>query len=275
MSVQDGVTLRACLLGTGSSGGVPRVGNDWGACDPDEPRNRRRRCGLLVERRQAGVEAPTRLLVDTPPDLREQLLDARVDALDAVAFTHDHADQTHGIDDVRALALRQRRPILAYLDAPTAGSLVAKFRYCFEGDGGYPPILERQRDIVPGEAFTVHGAGGDIDVLPLALEHGPIRSLGFRIGDFAYCNDVSAIPDAAMRALDGVQVFVVDALRYRPHPTHAHLEQALDWAARLGPRLTVLTNLHVDMDYRTLLEDLPDGVIPGHDGLWLEIPGCG
>jgi len=168
-------------------------------------------------------------------------------------------------------SMRWRSP---YLGHPTAESLVAKFRYCFEGDGGYPPILDRQPYLEPGQRFTVTGAGGPIEVLPLALEHGPIRSLGFRIGDFAYCNDVSSIPDTAMRALEGVEVFVVDALRRRPHPTHAHLEQALDWAAHLKPRLTVLTNLHVDVDYRTLMAELPDGVIPGHDGLWLDVPGA-
>lgn len=264
------------LLGTGSSGGVPRVGNDWGACDPAQPRNRRRRCSALIDVQQADdPSALTRILIDTSPDLREQLLDARVSHLDAIVFSHDHADQTHGIDDVRALAIRQRRQIRVWLDEATAATLVPKFRYCFEGQGGYPPILDRQPALRSGHPFEISGAGGRVELLPLDQEHGRIRSLGFRIGNAAYCNDVNGLPDATLAALTGLDLLVLDALRYTPHPTHAHLDQALAWIEQLRPRRAVLTNLHVDLDYDTLCRELPAPVEPGYDG-WsvrLALPG--
>mgnify|MGYP006274157851 CR=1 FL=1 len=259
--------LKLTLLGTGSSGGVPRIGNDWGVCDPDEPRNRRMRCSALIEMFCEGAERPTRVLIDTSPDLREQMLMTRTDALDAVVFTHDHADQTHGIDDVRVFAIRSRRQLPAYMDAPTKASLATKFSYCFEGKGGYPAILALQPLIEPGRAFSIDGPGGPVELLPVEQEHGRIVSLGFRIGPIAYCNDVSDMSPEALARLEGVEVFVIDALRYTPHPTHAHLEKALDWSRRVGARDTILTNLHVDMDYRTLVNELPDGVRPAHDGL--------
>lgn len=259
--------LKVTLLGTGSSGGVPRIGNDWGVCDPQEPRNRRMRCSLLVEALADEGERATRVLIDTSPDLREQMLMTGTDALDAVVFTHDHADQTHGIDDVRVFALRMRRQLAAFMDQPTAQSLTAKFHYCFEGKGGYPAILAVQPLIEPGRPFRVEGPAGAVEFLPLEQEHGRIRSLGFRIGPIAYCNDVSDLPAESLARLEGVDVFIVDALRHAPHPTHAHLDKALDWAGQIGARETILTNLHVDMDYRSLLGELPPGVRPGHDGL--------
>lgn len=265
--------LRLTLLGTGSSGGVPRVGGDWGACDPTEPKNRRRRCSALLDR--FNTDAPksmTRVLIDTSPDLREQLLDANVERLDAIVFTHDHADQTHGIDDVRALAIRNRAQITTYLDAPTRETLLPKFRYCFEGQGGYPPILDLQPGIVRGKAFTISGAGGEVKLLPLDQVHGRIRSLGFRMGKLAYCNDLNALPEASLAQLHGLDTLVIDALRYTPHPTHAHVDQALDWIAHLKPKWAVLTNLHVDLDYQTLKAELPDGVEPAYDGMTLEVP---
>ena len=264
--------VRFTLLGTGSSGGVPRIGNDWGVCDPAEPKNRRRRCGALVERfADDGSGRITRVLIDTSPDLREQLLDARTDSLDGVVFTHDHADQTHGLDDVRALAIRMRKQVPAWMDAPTRASLADKFRYIFEGKGDYPPIVALQPDIEPLELFDVAGPGGTIPFLPLEQEHGRIRSLGFRIGPLAYCNDVSDLPEASLEALVGVDIFIVDALRYRPHPTHAHVERALEWIDRLQPRHAILTNLHVDLDYRTLKAELPDNVEPAYDGMAVTI----
>ncbi len=264
--------MKLTLLGTGSSGGVPRVGNDWGVCDPDEPRNRRMRCSALVEVVSQGAERATRVLIDTSPDLREQMLMTRTDALDGVVFTHDHADQTHGIDDVRAFAIRSRRQLPAYMDAPTADSLLGKFSYCFQGSGGYPAILDVQPLIEPGRMLTIDGPSGPVDMLPLEQEHGRIRSLGFRIGPIAYCNDVSELPEVSLKRLEGIEVFIIDALRHAPHPTHAHLAKALDWAGRLGAQQTILTNLHVDMDYRSLLEELPAGVVPGHDGICVSRP---
>ena len=264
--------LRLTLLGTGSSGGVPRVGGDWGVCDPAEPKNRRRRCSALVDRFNSDTpEQITRVLIDTSPDLREQLLDAEVQKLDAIVFTHDHADQTHGIDDVRALAIRNRAQITTYLDAPTRATLLPKFRYCFEGQGGYPPILDLQPDIERNKAFEVAGPGGAMRFLPLDQEHGRIRSLGFRIGDLAYCNDLNDLPTQTLEQLGDLDILVIDALRYTPHPTHANVERALGWIKHLKPKRAVLTNLHVDLDYRTLKAELPSGVEPAYDGMQLEI----
>jgi phosphoribosyl 1,2-cyclic phosphate phosphodiesterase len=211
----------------------------------------------------------TRILIDTSPDMREQLLAADVRRLDAIVYTHDHADQTHGIDDVRPLVISMRRPIATYMDAATRTSLHNRFRYCFEGMGGYPPILDSMADIVPGKPFTVDGPGGTIELMPLDMEHGRIRCMGFRIGGLAYCNDVHAMPEATLDGLRGLDTLVVDALRYTPHPTHASLEQALTWIADLKPRRAILTDMHVDMDYRTLQRELPDGVEPGFDGMEL------
>jgi len=270
--VSGGRRLRFTLLGTGSSGGVPRVGNDWGACDPTEPKNRRRRCSALADVFDPSTpDQLTRVLIDTSPDLREQLLDAEVSHLDAIVFTHDHADQTHGIDDVRALAIRQRAQIPSYLDAPTRESLLPKFRYCFEGQGGYPPILDLQPDIEPLKPFELAGRGGILPLLPMEQEHGFIRSLGFRMGGLAYCNDLNGLPDESLNALKNLDVLIIDALRYTPHPSHAHLEQSLAWISELAPRRAVLTNLHVDFDYATLCQELPDGVEPAFDGWSVEL----
>lgn len=256
------------LLGTGSSGGVPRVGGDWGVCDPTEPRNRRLRCSALVQ--AINGEGETNVLIDTSPDLREQLLSAGVGRLDAILYTHDHADQSHGIDDVRPIFIRQRKPIPTYLSAETRSTLTDRFAYCFEGKGGYPSILDLQEELRPLQPVTISGAGGDIEFLPLDMEHGRIRCLGFRIGNLAYCNDVNGLPDETLAALQGVDTFIIDALRYTPHPSHANLEQALEWIEQVSPRLAVLTNMHVDMDYQTLMRELPRGVVPGHDGLRLD-----
>ena len=268
----SGGKVRLTLLGTGSSGGVPRIGNDWGACDPSEPKNRRRRCSAFVEYKDdAQREQFTNVLIDTSPDLREQLLSVGVEALDGVLVTHDHADQTHGIDDLRALALRTRKRITIHMDEFTAATLTRKFSYCFEGSGGYPAILDLQPFLQAGTPRAISGNGGDVEVLPLEQIHGRIPSLGFRIGGLAYCNDVNELPEPTLSALVGLEVLIVDALRYTPHPTHAHLEQTLQWIDQLKPKRAVLTNLHVDMDYATLLKELPKDVEPGFDGMAIEI----
>jgi phosphoribosyl 1,2-cyclic phosphate phosphodiesterase len=263
-------SARFILLGTGSSGGVPRVGGDWGACDPAEPRNRRSRCSALLERQGESGEV-TRILIDTSPDLREQLLAQGTTHLDAVLYTHDHADQAHGIDDVRALAIRQRAPLPVYFDAYTRSSLEGRFDYIFNGAGGYPPILASQPAVVPYVPLTIPGRGGPVELLPVDMEHGRIRCLGFRIGDLAYCNDVNGLPPRTMDALTGLDTLIIDALRYTPHPSHAHLELTLSWIAALKPRRAILTNLHVDLDYRTLLRELPAGVEPAYDGLAVDL----
>ncbi|RAN34478.1 MBL fold metallo-hydrolase [Hyphomonas pacifica] len=253
------------LLGTGSSGGVPRVGGDWGACDPAEPRNRRTRCSALAQHFD-DVGNITNVLIDTSPDLRQQLLDAEIGHLDAIVYTHDHADQSHGIDDVRPLFIKMRKPIPTYMSAEARSTLTKRFAYCFEGKGGYPAILDLQEDLQPLKSVEVSG----FDILPIDMEHGRIRCMGFRIGNLAYCNDVNGLPEESLEALKGVDTFIIDALRYTAHPSHANLDQALEWIREINPRLAVLTNMHVDLDYRTLERELPKGVIPGFDGLSLE-----
>lgn len=210
------------------------------------------------------------MLIDASPDLRQQLLDADVQHLDALVFTHDHADQSHGIDDVRALSLRMRKQIPTYMDAATAETLTRRFDYCFEGKGGYPPILRLEPLVTPGTPFEVTGPAGTLKLLPLEQVHGRIMSLGFRIGSLAYCNDVSEIPSSSMEMLHGVETLIVDALRYTPHPSHAHLERALEWIDQISPKRAYLTNMHIDLDYGQLLRELPPHIRPGFDGLSIE-----
>lgn len=259
---------RITILGCGSSGGVPRPDGDWGVCDPAEPRNRRTRCSLLIEqwRETHDVGEATTVLIDTSPDLREQLLAARVKRLDAIVYSHDHADQTHGIDDVRAIAYRMRQRILTYMDAYTRQSLEARFRYVFHGENGYPPILDGSPVLAPLSPVRIAGPGGDIELTPLDQDHGYIRSLGFRFGSVAYNNDVVGIPPDTFAQLGGLELWIVDALRRTVHPSHANLEQSLGWISALRPARAVLTNMHVDLDYRALTDELPDGVEAGHDG---------
>jgi phosphoribosyl 1,2-cyclic phosphate phosphodiesterase len=265
--------LELTILGCGSSGGVPRADGDWGACDPAEPKNRRRRCSLLV-RRKDGADAThqTTVLVDTSPDLREQAIDAGVRRIDAVLFTHDHADQAHGIDDIRAFFLRQRARIPAHMDAATFASLHNRFGYIFEPAGGYPAICEPHVIPAHGEGWKVHGPNGAIPVATFDQDHGAIRSVGYRFGSVAYSPDVRELPDDAYKALADLDVWIVDALRFTPHPTHAHLERTLAWIERVKPRRAVLTNMHIDMDYNALRSQLPAGIEPAYDGLVIECP---
>lgn len=269
--------IRATILGCGSSGGVPRPGGadgagDWGACDPAEPKNRRTRCSLLL-RRPARDGAPpaetTGLLIDASPDMRAQLLAARCGRLDAVLFTHDHADQSHGIDDLRAFAIAQRRRMPVYIDEATSGDLLARFAYCFVQKEGswYPPILDRRVMPACGETALIEGPGGTIPFTPFLQHHGPVDSLGFRLGDLAYSSDVVGLPEESFAVLDGVRTWIVDALQPTPHGTHAHLDLTLDWIARVKPERAILTNLHVSMDYETLRRTLPAGVEPAFDGM--------
>ncbi len=258
--------LRAVILGCGSSGGVPRIGGHWGVCDPGEPRNRRRRCSLLVEKREG--QGITRVLVDTSPDMREQLLAEEVDWLDGVLFTHDHADQTHGIDDLRSLVINRMRRVDCYMDEATRQSLTGRFGYCFpsEAKRDYPAIINPHA-LKAGEEVVISGEGGAIRALPFLQEHGAIHSLGFRFGSLAYTSDAVGVPDESFALLQGAGGWIVDALRYRPHPSHAHLELTLEWINRLGVSSAILTNLHVDMDYQTLMRELPKGVVPAYDGM--------
>jgi phosphoribosyl 1,2-cyclic phosphate phosphodiesterase len=265
------MTLTFTILGCGSSMGVPRAALGWGACDPENPKNRRRRCSLLVERSN-GDTARTSVLVDTSPDLREQLLAADVHGLNAVLFTHAHADHTHGIDDLRPLFIQARRRVDVYLDDATGRDLRKKFSYCFETPPGseYPAIVESHR-AVAGEPITVDGAGGKITALPVLQQHGDIHSLGYRFGGLGYSCDINGLPEAGLQALAGLDVWIVDALRYAPHPSHFALDDALHWIERLKPRRAILTNLHSDLDYETLRARLPPHVEPAYDGLKLTL----
>jgi phosphoribosyl 1,2-cyclic phosphate phosphodiesterase len=267
------VTLAVTILGCGFSGGVPRPGQGWGACDPDNPKNRRRRCSILVDRTAPGGEK-TRVLVDTSPDLREQLLDADVNWLDGVLFTHEHADHTHGIDDLRGLFIRHRRRVDIYADAPTSHVLSTRFGYCFVTPPGstYPPMLNHHA-IAAGEAVTIAGAGGAITAMPLRQAHGDIESLGFRFGAMAYSADLIDLPEASIAALQDIDLWIVDALWYRPHPSHFHLDLTLEWIDRIKPRRAILTNMHSDLDFEELRAKLPPNVEPAFDGMRVEIEG--
>jgi phosphoribosyl 1,2-cyclic phosphate phosphodiesterase len=262
------MSVRLTILGCGSSGGVPRVGSGWGACDPRNPKNRRRRCSILVER--AGEGGTTIVLVDTSPDLREQLLSADVRRLDAVLFTHEHADHVHGIDDLRPLVIHMRRRMPVYADHVTGELLASRFGYCFHAPPGsdYPPILQERR-LVAGECVTIDGPGGVVTAMPFPLEHGRGTALGFRFGDVVYAPDVSAVPDESLRHFGDLELLILDALRYTPHPTHFSVEDALALIERMKPRRAVLTNLHTDLDHDELSRRLPPGIEAAYDGLTL------
>jgi len=264
------MTLRATILGCGSSGGVPRVGAMWGACDPANPRNRRRRCGLLVER--LGPARHTTVLVDTSPDLREQLLGVRAAALDGVLYTHDHADHTHGIDDLRYIAYAMKRRVDIWADAPTRASLEERFRYCFTAIPGssYAPILNTHA-ICPPAPIPIEGPTGIIEAVPIVQDHGEIGSLGFRFGSLAYSPDISGVPQASLALLQGLDVWIVDALRVTPHPSHFSVKQALEWIARLRPKRAILTHMTSELDYDALKRELPEGVEPAYDGMVIEL----
>jgi phosphoribosyl 1,2-cyclic phosphate phosphodiesterase len=193
-----------------------------------------------------------------------------VKRLDAVLLTHDHADQVHGLDDVRAFYLRQQARIPCWMDAATDATMMRRFGYIFEGEGGYPAICDRTALPPHGAAWRVEGPSGPIPITTFDQDHGGVRSVGYRFGGVAYSSDVVGLDDAAFAALEGLDVWIVDALRHRPHPTHAHLERALEWIARARPKRAILTNMHIDLDYRALQAALPAGVEPGFDGLRFE-----
>ncbi|MFO1175538.1 MAG: MBL fold metallo-hydrolase [Paracoccaceae bacterium] len=260
--------LRFTILGCGSSGGVPRIGNQWGDCDPADPKNRRGRCSMLVER--LTDDGRTAILIDTSPDMRAQLLAAEVSTLDAVAYTHSHADHVHGIDDLRQIVIHNRRRLPVWADPPTQEALFDRFGYAFVQPEGssYPPICDMHTIKGP---FTITGSGGPVTFQPFRVQHGDIEALGFRIGGLAYLPDVSDIPDTALPCLTGLDCWVLDALRRRPHPTHFHLSQSLDWIARMKPARAVLTNMHNDLDHATLQAETPPHVDAAFDGMVIEL----
>ena len=262
------MSLRATILGCGSSGGVPRIGGVWGDCDPENPKNRRSRCSMLLE--QIGKQGTTRVLIDTSPDMRAQLLATQVPEVDAVVYTHAHADHTHGLDDLRMIVFNTRQRIPVWADMPTQTDLYARFRYAFITPDGsnYPPICDM--NTIEGDV-TISGAGGDITLTPLPVQHGQIKALGFRIGGLAYLPDVSEIPDATWELLQGLDIWVLDALRRKPHPSHVHLERSLEWIKRATPERAVLTNMHIDLDYTVVDTETPDHITPAYDGMQLTV----
>lgn len=249
------------MLGSGTSSGVPRIGNDWGACDPDNPRNRRLRASVLV----AG--AGQTVLIDSGPDLRAQLLAADVARIDAVLWTHDHADHTHGIDDLRQVFHARGRPTDGYARPDTLQSLRQRFGFAFDGKDGYPPSVIGHE---LGPRLNLNGLSIRVADLP----HGAVTSTALRFDhdgrSFVYTTDFTDLTDEAEALLFGVDLWIVDALRLRPHPTHPHLDLALEWIERLRPKRAILTHMDQSMDYETLTASLPEGVEPGYDGLEVE-----
>lgn len=258
--------IRFRILGCGSSGGVPRLGGHWGACDPENPKNRRSRCSLLIEKENPnGI---TRVLIDSGPDMRAQLVEAGVGTLDAVVYTHSHADHVHGLDDLRQVVFNTRKRLQVWADGATQDALLSRFGYAFvqPADSPYPPILEM--NTISGDV-TINGAGGEITLTPIDVNHGSIDALGFRVNDVAYMPDVAEIYDASWVQLEGLECWIIDALRRTPHPTHAHLDKSLKWIARVQPKTAILTNMHIDLDYDELNQETPDHIHPAYDGLVL------
>jgi phosphoribosyl 1,2-cyclic phosphate phosphodiesterase len=264
--------LRFTVLGCGSSPGVPRPTGDWGNCDPTNPKNRRMRCAALAER-ISDNGARTTVVIDTGPDFRSQMLLASVKHIDAVIFTHPHADHIHGIDDLRSYVLDRRRLLDIHADRFTLARLREAFGYCFETPAGssYPPIL-KAHTIDHDRPVIIEGEGGALSFEPLPQVHGDIVSLGFRIGDLAYCPDVSDFPPATVERLAGLDVLLIDALQYRTHPSHFSLGEALGWIERIQPKKAVLTHMHVPLDYATVLAETPAHVEPAYDGMVIDIP---
>ena len=264
------MTVTLTILGCGSSAGVPRPALGWGKCDPNNPRNRRLRCSLMVER-TAG-QGTTRVVIDTSPDLREQLLSADVDHIDAVFLTHEHADQTHGIDDLRSVVLHMRRRIPVYLNESTSKDVMHRFSYCFVSPPGsdYPPILDAH-SIEAGQGRNISGKGGEVKLSAFLVQHGKIPALGYRIKNAAYTPDLSDIPPASWPYLENLDLWIVDGLRHTPHPSHFSLSDALSWIERFRPKRAIITNMHSDLDYEVLRQTLPEGVTPAYDGMRIEL----
>lgn len=254
--------MKVTILGCGGSSGVPLIGGSWGACDPNEPKNARLRPSILVE------DGETVVLVDTTPDVRQQLLRANAKKITAILYTHAHADHTHGFDDIRYVNWLMRKPIDCYADAATIADIRQRFAYAFKSpapDQFYRPNVVLHEISGP---FTV----GSLQIIPFRQDHGSGgQSLGFRFGDFAYSTDVKALDEQAFETLAGIKTWVVDALREDPHPTHSHIKQTLDWIARVKPERAYFTHMNERTDYRKTLAKLPKGVEPAFDGLVLTV----
>jgi len=261
--------MRVTILGCGSSPGVPRPNGDFGCCDPGEPKNYRTRSALLVERIAEGGRSV--VVIDTGPDFRVQMIREKIKHIDGVIYTHGHADHIHGIDDLRSFALTQHERIPVYADKSTLERLYQGFGYCFRSPRGsnYPPIL-RAHEISPNNHFQITGQGGTISFMPLLQIHGSGHSLGFRIGNMAYCTDVNQFPPETLQQLYNLDMLIIDALQYERHPSHFSYQEALTLIKELQPKRVLLTHMHTALDYQTLLRETPEHVEPAYDGLVFE-----
>lgn len=260
-------TLHFTILGCGPSGGVPQVSFGWGACDPNNPKNRRRRCSLLVTR-EAADHKRTTILVDTGPDLHEQLLSTNVNWVDAVLFTHCHADHVNGIDELVSISRYWKRSIDVYIDGLNAHEIKSNFPFYFQSRPNRTPVV-KEHQIEPGRPFTIDGDGGSMDVIPIHQSHGDINSFGFRFGDLCYSCDLNGIMPDSLDMMKNLDTWVVDAVQYDPHPAHFCLSDSLEWIDRIQPRRAILTNLYHCMDYEKLRQELPPNVEPAYDGMRL------
>lgn len=259
--------IRFSILGCGSSGGVPRIGNSWGACDPNNPRNNRKRCSLLIQR--FGKNGVTNILIDTSPDMRQQLLDANIGNLDAVIYTHEHADHLHGLDDLRIIVLNRGKRLPIYAAKRASIYIQERFSYAFATpkNSPYPPILSMHK---LENNLVISGDGGRIDITTFDVEHGSITCSAICVSNVLYTPDISGISKEIEKHIFGLDCWILDALRYATHPSHSHFEQSLQWIKKYKPNSAILTNMHIDLDYETLCQNTPKNVTPAYDGLQFE-----
>lgn len=257
--------MRITVLGCGNSGGVPVIGCDCPVCRSAEPKNKRTRVSILIEINNINI------LIDTSPDLHQQAIRHDIRRVDAVLYTHDHADHTHGIDELRAFNYMNNKEIPIYGDKATINTLQQRFPYVFltrPSNIWFRPSLEPR--VIAEGAVTPFGLDG-VTVTAFEQIHGKNKTLGYRIGNFAYSTDTNKLPETAFDALKELDLWVVDCLRYTEAPTHSHLAQTLEWIRRVKPKRAVLTHLSHDFDYAKLSSELPDGIEPGYDGLTVDI----